>query len=324
LNSEMDALPGIGHACGHNLIAVAGVAALMGMRKAMEKHGIEGKVVLIGTPAEEGGFGKARLIDLGAYSDLDACMMTHPGGSVEVTGHSVINPSLAIQTVNVEYTGKTAHAAANPWNGINALDAANLAYAGVSAMRQQLQMTDRVHGIITDGGQAPNIIPEHTQLRYYLRATTVKGVEDLKKKIIPCFEAAALATGCQVKISTERMTNDLRNSKPLAEEYAVALSEGYGVPTRLLFNDWSAGGGSTDFGNVTYALPSCHPHFGIPIVPGRSNHTPEFRNAARGDEAHGETWKSAVGLAASGVRFLADDEFAKATRNFWEDDMKNN
>ncbi|GFZ43688.1 hypothetical protein JCM24511_01408 [Saitozyma sp. JCM 24511] len=320
LNSELDALPEIGHACGHPLIAVAGLAALLGLRAAMKKHDIDGTVVLLGTPAEEGGAGKVELLKLGGYKGMDACMMAHPGHGQ--AGSGGVAPSLAIQTVNVEFFGKTAHAAGAPWDGINALDAANLAYSAISAMRQQLKTTDRVHGIITNGGQAPNIIPEHTQMRYFVRATTVPALEELKKKIIPCFEAAAKATGCGVKIWTEVMTNDLRNCKPLAEEYAATMMSQFNIPVPTLFHDWSAGGGSTDFGNVTYALPSCHPHFGIPFTPGRANHTPEFTDKARQPAAHAEAWKAAVGMASVGIRVLADETFAKEARKWWEGDME--
>ncbi|WVQ82941.1 hypothetical protein IAT38_005077 [Cryptococcus sp. DSM 104549] len=318
-NSEYDALPGIGHACGHNLIAVAGVSAFLGVKAALVKHDIAGTVVLIGTPAEEGGAGKVKLLEAGAYDGLDGCMMVHPGHSQ--AGSGGVTPSLAIQTIEVEYFGKTSHAAGAPWDGINALDAANIAYSSISAMRQQLKLTDRIHGIIVDGGQAANIIPEYTKMRYYARATTAAAVEDLKKKIIPCFEAAAQATGCNVKIWTDYMTNDLRNCRPLAEEYAAVMGSMYDTPVMTLFNDWSAGGGSTDFGNVTYALPACHPHFGIPFTPGRGNHTPEFTEKARSPRAHEEAFKAAVGMACVGFRLLTDKEFAQDTKSSWKEDM---
>ncbi|KAG8702879.1 hypothetical protein FRC08_003194 [Ceratobasidium sp. 394] len=164
-NSEMDALPGVGHACGHNLIAVAGVAAAFGLKTAMEKHQIPGKIIILGTPAEEGGSGKVFLLRAGAYQEMDVCMMTHPGPGDH--GNSVwTGGSLAIQIFSVEYHGQTAHAGAAPWEGKNALDAAFIAYAAISALRQQIHPAMRVHGMIEGRDWAPNIIQDYAKMTY--------------------------------------------------------------------------------------------------------------------------------------------------------------
>ncbi|ORY28950.1 putative amidohydrolase [Naematelia encephala] len=318
-NSEMDALPGIGHACGHNLIAVCGIAAFMGVAKALVAHDIPGKVILLGTPAEEGGAGKVALLDKGGYEGIDACMMNHPGGHQAGAGR--IAPTMAMQLIWVEYTGKTSHAASAPWDGINALDAATLAYASISAMRQQIKPTDRIHGIITNGGQAPNIIPEHTQMKFFARAVNVAALDELLKKILPIFDAAAKATGCQVKVWTESMQKDLNNVRPLAEEYAAAMGELFNIPVDLHFELES--GGSTDFGNVTYAMPACHPMFGIDHDPARANHTPEFTARARTPGAHKEAMKAAAGMACVGMRFLGDKAFADDTKSSWKKAVEN-
>ncbi|GFZ43689.1 hypothetical protein JCM24511_01409 [Saitozyma sp. JCM 24511] len=341
LNSEYDALPGVGHACGHNLICVVGVAALIGMRAAMKKHGIDGTVVLLGTPAEEGGEGKLKLLEAGASwipleapsvdvpadKGMDVCMMAHPDGQ-PASQHSVL-PSLAIQSIWADFHGIPAQASAQPWEstdefkGVNALDAVHLAYGAISAMRQQLHPSDRVHGIITNGGAAANIIPDLTSMKYFIRAPTATAVVALREKVIPCFEAAAKATGCKLKITTDELTYDLRNVAPLADEYAACVGDLYGTKTYInLKYDPNAALASTDFGNVTYALPSCHPNFGIPTINGRANHTYEFAKAARSDEAHEEAWKAATGLACVGLRVIADGAFARECRKWWEEDHK--
>ncbi|WOO78196.1 Peptidase M20 domain-containing protein 2 [Vanrija pseudolonga] len=319
-NSEYDALPEVGHACGHNLIAIGGVAALLGVRAAMKKHGIDGTVVLMGTPAEEGGAGKVLLIERGGYKGIDGCMMIHPAGFTANSGG--VLPTLAFQTIAVEFFGRTTHAGAAPWDGINALDAANISYTSISALRQQLHPTDRVHGIIVDGGEAPNIIPDYTSMKYYVRASRASGVEELMAKAIGCFKGAAEATGCKLKFKTEPITYDLRNNKLFGEEYASAMSELYNVPIPIELGEGTNPGASTDFGNVTYALPACHPMFGIPATLGRGNHTKEFRDKCRTEEAHTETLHAATAMSIVGARFLSDSAFAEDATEWWKDDMK--
>ncbi|EED83197.1 predicted protein, partial [Postia placenta Mad-698-R] len=154
VNAEMDALPGIGHACGHNLIAAAGVGVALALKAALEAHDVSGRIVLLGTPAEEGGGGKIVLSSRGAYDEMQACIMCHPSGGP--LRHASLGPSLAIQTLDVEFKGHGAHAAAHPWEGRNALDAAFLAYSSIAMLRQQMKPTHRVHGIVTGKDWAPN------------------------------------------------------------------------------------------------------------------------------------------------------------------------
>ena len=199
-NAEYDALPDIGHACGHNLIAMMSIGAFIGLAEAIKTFGIEGRVRLIGTPAEEGGGGKLKLIDAGAFSDVDACLMTHPGPeetSAGFTGDAYM-PTLANCKFSIRYTGKAAHAAMNPWQGVNALDAVVLAYNGISALRQQIRPDERIHGIIAQGGTRPNIITAHAALDYYVRSPTLKSANDLVDRAKGCFDGAALQTGCSV------------------------------------------------------------------------------------------------------------------------------
>lgn len=204
-NAEYDALPGIGHACGHNLIATSSIAAFIATCEAIKSNPDVGYTVrLYGTPAEESGGGKVRLIDAGAYKDIDACLMVHPvpmaPGNPELHGMATVIEGgfLANDKVKVTFTGKPAHAAAAPWEGINALDAVVSAYVSISMLRQQILPTQKLHGVIVNGGDRPNIIPMSATVDYYIRSPTKKTLKPLTEKVIKCFEAAAIATGCKV------------------------------------------------------------------------------------------------------------------------------
>jgi amidohydrolase len=203
-NVEYDALPGIGHACGHNLITTGSLAAFFGVVGAMKKHKISGRVRALGTPAEEGGGGKIKLIDAGAYKDVDACLMTHPmAGTMFPTKHKVTGIAygtcVASAKFRASFAGRTAHAAAAPQDGINALDAAVLAYNGISMLRQQILPAQRIHGIIMEGGEKANIIPSRSLMDYNVRGSTLKETKILQGRVVKCFEGAAVATGCEVK-----------------------------------------------------------------------------------------------------------------------------
>jgi amidohydrolase len=200
-NVEYDALPGIGHACGHNLIATGSLAAFFGVVGAMKKHKISGRVRALGTPAEEGGGGKIKLIEAGAYKDVDACLMTHPmAGTMFPTKKDVkgiaFGTCVASAKFRAAFSGRTAHAAAAPQDGINALDAAILAYNGISMLRQQILPTQRIHGIIIEGGEKANIIPSHSKMDYNVRGSTLRETKILQGRVEKCFEGAAVATGC--------------------------------------------------------------------------------------------------------------------------------
>ncbi|PIL29213.1 hypothetical protein GSI_09262 [Ganoderma sinense ZZ0214-1] len=250
VNSEMDALPGIGHACGHNLIAIAGVAVAIAVKAAMEKFDISGSVVLLGTPAEEGGSGKAILLERGAYEGMDACIMCHPtpGPPWSVS----LSSCLALQRLTAEFTGHTAHAALSPWEGQNALDAAVLAYTNISVLRQQLKPSHRVHGIFEGKDWAPNIIPDYSKM-----LCDVAGMCELQLGLrwrlrFPESRLAStgLATGCKVKLDMGHMTFDIRQNQALSDECADIFSKKFG-PVDYEYGILSA---STDFGNVTYGV----------------------------------------------------------------------
>ena len=201
-NAEYDALPKIGHACGHNLIATASIGAFLGVAAALKKSKLPGRVRLIGTPAEEEGGGKLHIIEAGAYDDVDACLMIHPAAHKRfpdgVTGVAYSKSSANVK-FRAHFIGKSAHAATAPWQGINALDAVCLAYNGVSMLRQQMQPHERVHGVIAEGGTRPNVITASASVDYYCRGSSLKEAEDLKGRVIKCFDGAAMATGCSVE-----------------------------------------------------------------------------------------------------------------------------
>jgi amidohydrolase len=279
---EYDALPGIGHACGHNLIATSGVAAGLAAAEVLGEG--DGTIVVIGTPAEERGGGKVDLINAGAFDGIDAAMMMHPGGqspqmppgSVRVNG----KPN-ALHALTVRYRGKNAHAAGRPWDGLNALDALIHAYNGISLLRQQMRPSARVHGIITEGGQAPNIIPDETAAYFYVREDVVAHLEELKPRVVACFEAAALATGTELELTWQgNPYTDMQNSTPLSDTFTKHAIEMGMEPVEPEM----AGAGSTDMGNVTYAVPGLHPSYAVESNAG--NHNAGFTEAAGSEEGH--------------------------------------
>jgi amidohydrolase len=310
---EYDALPGIGHACGHNLIAISGIATGLALKETLGEGG--GTVVVLGTPAEEGGGGKVVMIEEGAFGDIDAAMMVHPS-----PGDGAYANVIAIQTCEIEYHGKNAHAAAAPWDGVNALDAMVMAYNGISVLRQQMRGTDRVHGVITDGGMKPNIIPDRTAGEFYIRARNRAELEELKRKVVACFEAAATATGCTLELRwTGRAYDDMRTNEVMAERYIANASDlGIWLPSKE--QSRNAAPASTDMGNVSYAVPSIHPFFGIPATSG--NHTAGFTEAAASEEGHEAAVQAATLMAMTALDLYnepdllnqAKDEFRTRVR----------
>ncbi|KAJ7337249.1 hypothetical protein OS493_010106 [Desmophyllum pertusum] len=296
LISEYDALPEVGHACGHNLIAESGVAAALGLKIALDavNQKLKVKIVLFGTPAEEGGGGKILMINDGCFKDIDLCMMVHP------CPVDVLKPDiLARDSVTVTYKGHAAHAAAFPWEGINALDAAVMAYNSVSVLRQQMKPTWRVHVIISEGGVKPNIIPDRAQLKCYIRAQTDDDLEVLKKKVTGCFEAAATATGCKVAIEWKSPIkySHLDTNNTLAEFYqANAETLGVTFPPKV---DFTA---STDMGNVSHVVPSIHVMYSIGTT--APNHSHAFTTAAATQLASEKTLIASKAMAMTAIDVL--------------------
>ena len=303
---EYDALPGIGHACGHNLIAISGAAAGLAVANALEREGVDGTVRVLGSPAEEGGGGKIRLIDEGAFEDVGAAMMIHPG-----TGDIVYPFVLAIDTGFVEFRGKNAHAAGAPWEGRNALDALVLAYQAIALLRQQSHPTVRIHGKIHHGGEKPNIIPDYAQAEFYVRAPQEGRLNEMIKRVEDCFAGAALATSCEWSVEWQgpRYSN-MANNRPLAEAYGRRWLD-LGVQAMDLDGSKEGSFGSTDMGNVSHVVPSIHPMYNIPHESG--NHTAQFTAAASSAEGHGLTLTATKAMAHTALDWLTDPDLRDRT-----------
>ncbi len=268
---EYDALPDVGHACGHNIIATAALGAGAALAGLADELGI--RVTVLGTPAEEAGGGKVDLIDAGAFEGVAAAMMVHPTWKDDV-----VDPQfLAIQSYVVEYHGQEAHAAGAPQQGINALDAFVQAYNNVATLRQQMLPTDRVHSVITHGGGAANIIPGYTRSEWMIRATTKERLDELVVKVKACFGAAATATGCTVDITPDSHPYTDLNSNPIIADLYAANSEELGRPVKRFVDLEDKSTGSTDMGNVSQVVPAIHP--GMHIDSEHSNHHPGFAAA---------------------------------------------
>jgi amidohydrolase len=276
---EYDALPGVGHACGHNIIAASSIGAGAALADLADELGL--RITVLGTPAEEGGGGKIDLIEAGAFEDAAASMLIHP------SPHDLVDPKLlAAQGFEATFRGKEAHAAATPHMGRNALDAFVNAYNGISTLRQQFEPSDRVHGVIEEGGVAPNVIPAVTRSRWIVRAVTAEHFQILREKVVSCFEAAALSTGCELEITYEgEPYKDLITNRVMAPLFqANAATLGRGMPTRAETGIETSA--SSDMGNVSHIVPSIHPS--IRIETESVNHQPEFAAAtitASGEQA---------------------------------------
>lgn len=300
--AEYDALPEVGHACGHNIIATSSLGAAVAVAGLAEDLGI--RVTVLGTPAEEGGGGKIELIEAGAFEDAAASMMIHPGPGAP---GGLADPRLiAAQGLTVEYHGKEAHAAAAPQAGINALDAFVQAYNNVSTLRQHFEGGDRVHGVIDRGGVAPNIIPAYTSARWLVRAATVERFESLKAKVIACFEAAATATGCELTITTEGEPYQDLVSNPTLVDLFVANAEAVGRPMPTYAQVQVETYASSDMGNVSHIVPSIHPGVGIETN-GAVNHQPEFAAATVTPSGEKAIRDSALAMAGTIIDMAHQD-----------------
>ncbi|SJL03890.1 uncharacterized protein ARMOST_07247 [Armillaria ostoyae] len=302
INSEMDGLSGIGHACGHNLIAISGCGVAIAVKATLEALNIPGKIILLGTPAEERVGGKIILLERGAYKDMDLCIIAHAGAA--------------------------------PWEGTNALDAAFLAYSSISVLRQQIKPDHRIHGILGGKNWTANVIPDYAHMTWIVRAPTHGEVGVFAERVKACFEAAALATACKVKINFTSpyyglLQNSVLGKKRIRRQGREELW--YGIirrrwiisldrlcetcvspliPLLTTFSSFQ--------GNVSFALPALHPVYAIPTEPKGGNHTPAFAKAAATMAAHEATMTVTKGLALTGLRALQDKAFLKAVKAEFE------
>jgi amidohydrolase len=305
--AEYDALPGLGHACGHNIIAASSTGAAVALEGLISEVG--GSVVVIGTPAEEIQGGKAIMAERGAFDGLDAVMLFHPGSR-----NAVFTGALACASLYVEYFGKEAHASTRPESGINALDAVIVAYNAISALRQHIPDTARIHGVIVDGGKAPNVIPGHSAASFLVRASDEDYLEELKEKVISCFRAGAEATGARLEYRwAEVQYAPLRLNRPLAEACKENLAR---LGRKVGDSATHRGLGSTDAGNVSLVAPTIHPSIAI-ASRGVAIHTPDFARVAASEEGHRGLLDAAKALAMTAVDVQTDGDLRHRIREYF-------
>jgi amidohydrolase len=306
---EYDALPGIGHACGHNIIATAGLGAGLAAAAIAEEAG--GRVIVLGTPAEEGGGGKIKMAQRGAFEGVDAALMVHPAG-FDVARMNVI----AVQEVTATYTGEAAHAAAFPHKGRNALDAAVLGYVNVAALRQHIRPEERIHGICTKGGAKPNIVPSLAETHWMVRSPSIRTLGPLRDRVVACLQAGADASGCELALDWKDVVYaDMLDNEVMVDLFvrnAAALGRTFVEPDprRVVV-------GSTDMGNVSYVVPSIHPMIqaapgGVPI------HTPEFAGHARAEVGDRAVLDGALALGWTVVDLWLQEGVLAAARAEFE------
>ncbi|MHB1683109.1 MAG: amidohydrolase [Bacilli bacterium] len=303
--AEYDALPEIGHACGHNLIAAASLGA--GLALAEEYQG-NGQIRVIGCPAEEGGGGKIRLLEQGVFEDLDAALMFHPGNETVIALRN-----LGIMGYRFDFHGRAAHAAVAPERGINALEAVLLTFQGVNALRQHMSAGTRVHGIIIHGGSAPNVVPEFASTEFLIRAATLAELENMRQRVENCARGAALATGAELTIHpTVPQYEPIRVNETISTVFGQHASA-LGVTIERLEGQRN---GSTDLGNVSYRLPVIHPV--LRITPDDVvNHSQAFAEQAASPEAFEVSLVAAKALARTGLDLLRDENLLRSAHEEW-------
>ena len=293
--AEYDSLPEIGHACGHNMIAAMAIGAGISAAKVADEVGLT--IRIFGTPAEEVGNagGKVLLLERNAFTGVHAAMMVHPA-PVEILEPHLIAASM----FEVHYTGKEAHASAFPEMGINAADALTIAQTSIGLLRQHLRPTDRIHGITTHGGDAPNIVPGHTSAKYIVRAENLAELKETREKVYRCFEAGAIATGSRLEIrGGDKPYADMRYDHEMSEIYqrnAEALGRTF-PKLSLMMARMAA---STDMGNISQTIPSIHPLIGIDSLPA-ANHQPEFTAHCISETADKAVFDGALAMAWTAI-----------------------
>ena len=306
--AEYDALEGIGHACGHNLFGTTSSLAAVGLKSVIDEVG--GEIRVYGTPGEEGGengSAKGSFVDKGFFDDVDISLGAHPGYR-----HTLTSVSKAVAPVDVEFFGKSAHASAAPWEGINALDAVIQVFNSINALREHLPTDTRIHGIITDGGKAPNVVPEYAKARFFLRADKRPTLDDLYKKFENIVKAAAIATGCEYKFCLFQNWVDNTIPTPSFDEVYVEKLKEYGqdiTPTDIFL-----AGGSSDVGNISQVVPVIQPTISISDTP-ITGHTVEFREAARSEKGLESIGLGAKLLALTALELILDPSRLEKIKN---------
>ena len=297
--AEYDALPKIGHGCGHNLIAAASLGAAIALNNILKSD--DGGLVVVGTPAEEGGGGKVRLAEAGVFKDMDLAMMFHPGG-LNIAGKDMLGRT----KFKMEFFGRTAHASGSPDKGINALDAMVATYTSINAIRQHLRPDGRVHGIITHGGDAPNIIPDYAAGLFYVRAGSRSYRDEIFERVENCARGAALAMGADYKIEIDPPKLDPMKRNAVLEKAITANMKDLGI----IPDPDDGRRGSSDIGNLSHYLPSMHPVLAI-VAPDIPGHSVEFCEATASDRGRQALLNAAKLLALTAYDFLTSAEMRK-------------
>lgn len=301
--SEYDALPEIGHGCGHNILGTTSTGAGIVLSKFIDEIG--GKVVVLGTPAEETNGVKVNMVEAGVFEDIGVAMMVHPNATFLRSGYS-----LALSQIRIGFKGRSAHASTYPHEGINALDACLLTFNNINALREHIEPSARIHGIIKEGGIAVNVVPEYTEAHFAVRSPDTKYRDELVEKVINCAKAGALATGCEIEIlDSPNSYSALITNEKLSEAYSKNLLTA-GVKD---LGERREGGGSLDMGNVSEVCPSIHPYFGI--IPEDKEqyptHTEEFSHETITEYAYENMKKTIEALVATGIDIIKDEELLK-------------
>ncbi len=308
--AEYDALPNIGHACGHNMIAMVAVGAGIAMREFADELG--GEICVIGTPAEETVGCKAPMADAGAFDDLDAAMMSHPM-HVDMESPN----TLAIKSVKFRFYGKTAHAAGMPEDGINALDGVLNLFNMINALRQEVKSDVRIHGIITHGGEAPNIIPDFAEAFFFVRAAKIDYLETVFEKVCNCAKGAALGCGARLEIElTDGQFCDTNSNKVLTWLNTKNMEDVVGVS--LLRAPEAPVSGSTDMGNASYRVPAIQTLFGVTEGKYVAGHTVEFAEAAKSEYGLMKAWKCIKGHVLTAVDLMSDPKLVEEVKAEFE------
>jgi amidohydrolase len=314
LLAEYDALPGIGHGCGHNLIAMSNLGAGLGMKAAMQS--LPGRLIVLGTPAEEGGGGKIRLLEAGVFKDVDVALSSHPSSNRTIIPMGIPKDqswSLAMVGYRYAYHGKAAHAAVVPHEGINALNAVIHLFTGIDALRQHLRDDVRIHGIITDGGKAPNVVPDFAAANFMLRSRDRNYLHEVVDKVRRVAEGAAQLTGARLEILPAHPVYENVRPNEVLVRAARANAEAIGMPIDATPSGWNGGGASTDFGNVSQVLPAYYLRFAVSQepVPG---HSTAMTEAAKTALAHDNALATAKVLALTACDLLANPALIEAAR----------
>lgn len=309
--AEYDALPHVGHACGHNLIAAGAVGAFVAVAAVLREAGpaLPGSIDLIGTPAEEGGGGKVLLLEAGAFEGVDAAMMFHPFDR-DVVAH----PTLANLWLQFEFKGKASHAAIAPWDGQSALSAVNNTFHLIDSQRVHFRDGVRVHGYVTNGGEAVNIIAERACCEFSVRATTLRELDRVRAIVERCARAAAMASDVELVITPRRGYKDLQSSMPLADAFGSHLQSLGRNPRRT---DPNAGAGSTDMGDVSHAVPSIHPWVAICDENETTCHQQAFARCAASERGLDSMIVAAKAMARTALDFIADSALRGSVRDAW-------